>query len=174
MMRWFPFVILALVGIVCQTTVVPYLRLPGLGPDVMFILAVYYSLWGPWPDAALAALTLGFIVDLETNSSPGRIGLHAFCYGAASWGIIQVRQAVVRTHPIAQVLITLLFALGVETAVAFYHRWARPEVGLARSLGLGALSAVYTAALAPVLLWLLNRMNKLTGMRSDSRPWSKW
>lgn len=173
-MRWFPFILLAIAGIVCQTTVVPYIRLPGFGPDVMFILAVYYALWGPWPDAALAGLALGFVVDLFTIGHPGRIGLHAFFFGAASWGIIQVRQTLVRTHPMAQVLITLGFAVVVELSVALYHRWAGPNHGASVGVGWALLSALYTAALSPILLWALSRLNKLTGLRTDSAPWTKW
>lgn len=167
-MRWFPFILLAIAGIVCQTTLVAAIRAHGVGPNVMFILAVYYALWGPWPDAALAAMALGFMTDLYTGS-PGRIGLHAFCYGGVAWCIIQVRQVLVRTHPLAQVLIVLAFGGAVELAVALYHYWIASQSGLAKALGLAVLSAAYTAVLTPVLLWLLCRLGRLTGLTTDPR-----
>jgi rod shape-determining protein MreD len=168
-MRWLPFAILAGVGIVCQTTAVQYMRWPGIGPDLMFILAVHYALWGPWPEAAIAGWILGFILDLFTLASGGRIGLHAFCYGAAAWGIIRVRQVVVRNHWMAQMLITLLFALGVEVAVLFYHHWSAPPISLRGGWGEAILRAVYTAVLAPVLLWGLMRLGRFTGLRAEAR-----
>lgn len=173
-MKWLPFGILAVVGIVCQTTIVPYLRVRGVGPDWMFVLAVYYALWGPWPEAAIGAWILGVVTDLESTGMAGsRIGLHAFCYGAAAWGIIRTRQAVMRGHWLAQVFIALVFGLGVEVVVRLYQHWSAPQLSLAEA-GWGAiLSAVYTAACAPFLLWGLTRLSRLTGLKVDRQPWRR-
>lgn len=170
-MKWLPFAILAVVGIVCQTTLVPLMRIRGdIGPDWMFILAVYYALWGPWPEAAVAAWILGVVTDLHSTSMPGgRIGLHAFCYGAAAWGIIRTRQAVMRGHWLAQVFITLIFALGVEVAVRLYQHWAAALPGIGGASWSAILSAAYTAACAPILLAGLMRLRRLTGMKIESR-----
>ena len=173
-MRWLPFLILAVLGIVCQTTLVPWIRISGSGPDVLFLLAVYYALWGPWPDAALAGLALGFFLDLYTLGQPGRIGLHAFCFGGAAWGIIQVRQMVVRTHPVAQILVTLFFGAAVECAAALYYIWASPDRTTVAGLAWAGLSALYTAALSPLVLWVLSRFNKLTGLKQETKPWTQW
>jgi rod shape-determining protein MreD len=135
----------------------------------MLILAVYYALWAPWPDGALAGLALGFVVDLFSLSDPGRIGLHAFCFGAASWGIIKIRTMLVRSHPIAQVLLTMVFGAAVHMAVALYYRWAGPDRPLAASLGLALLTAAYTAILAPLLLWLLVKLHWVTGVKVGAR-----
>jgi rod shape-determining protein MreD len=177
-MKWLPFAILAVAGIVCQTTIVPHMRVrwfgPEIGPDWMFILAVFYALWGPWPEAAIAAWILGVVTDLESAGMAGsRIGLHAFCYGAAAWGIIRTRQAVMRGHWLAQVFITLVFALGVEAAVRLYQHWSAPAMGLGDA-GWGAmLSAAYTAAWAPILLWALMRLGRLAGLKVETQSWKR-
>lgn len=174
MMRWLPFAILAVLGIVAQTTIVPHLRIQHwIGPDWMFILAVYYALWGPWPDAAVAAWILGLIVDLFTAPSGGRIGLHALLYGAAAWGSIRARQVIVRDHPVAQFLITLVFALLIQVAVYLYQRWSASGPAAPGALGAALVSALYTAVCAPPLLWVLNRFGRLTGLRSETRPWTR-
>ena len=174
-MKWFPFAILAVIGIVCQTTLVPLIRLDWfesgrIGPDWMFILAVYYALWGPWPDAAMAAWILGFVLDLFTLQTGGRVGLHAFCYGAAAWGSIRVRHVVIRSHPIAQFLIALVFATGIEVATLLYRCWSVPGPGPYVAWHAGLLSAVYTSICTPPLLWILTRLTWLTGLRPESRP----
>jgi rod shape-determining protein MreD len=174
-MKWLPFALLAVVGIVCQTTLVPLIRLDWIesgriGPDWMFILAVYYALWGPWPDAAIAAWILGFVLNLFTLPTGSRVGLHAFCYGAAAWGIIRVRQVVIRSHPVAQFLIALVFALGIEIAVLLYRRWSMSGPGPYGAWSAAVLSAVYTGICAPPLLWVLARLGRLTGLRPEARP----
>lgn len=174
-MRWLPFAILALVGIVCQTTLVPLIRLDWfepdrIGPDLMFILAMYYALWGPWPEAAIGAWILGLVVPLFTLQAGSRIGLHAFCYGAAAWGIIRVRQVVIRSHPVAQFLIALVFALGIEVAVLLYRRWSAVQAGPVGAWRAAVMSAMYTAICAPPLLWALARLWRLTGLRAEARP----
>ncbi len=172
-MRWPAFAVLALVGIVCQTTIVFYMRVDGVGPDWMFVLAVYYALWGPWPEAAIGAWILGLVLDLFTLPTGGRIGLHAFCYGAAAWAIIRIRQAVVRTHWMAQLLITLVFALGMEAAVRLYQRWLTPGISLWEASGEALLSAAYTALCALPLLWGLMRLGRLTGLRVETTAWAR-
>src|SRR5690606_6372078 len=144
----------------------PYLRIQHwIGPDWMLILAVYYALWGPWPEAAIAGWILGLIVDLFTAPAGGRIGLHALLYGASAWGVIRARQVVVRNHPVAQFLITLVFALLIQAAVYFHQRWSSPGAPPPGALGAAMASALYTAVCAPPLLWVLNRLGRLTSLR---------
>lgn len=174
-MKWLPFAILAVVGIVCQTTIVPLMRIRGdVGPDWMFILAVYYALWGSWPEAAIAAWILGVVTDLDSTSAPGsRICLHAFCYGAAAWGIIRMRQAIMRGHWLAQGFITLIFALGVEVAVRWYQHWAAGLPGIGGASWSAILSAAYTAGCAMILLPGLMRLRRLTGLKIETQSWRR-
>lgn len=164
-MKWLPFGILACITIICQTTFVPSMAIHHIWPDWMFVLAVHYALWGPWPDAAIAAWLLGLIVDLQSSD---RIGLYAFSFGAAAWAIMYVRQAVFRDHPLTHVVMTLFFAFGVRLLAAFYDWWCGTTSGSFGALFYPAFfTALYTAACAPYLFWPLIRMGKWTGLRSS-------
>ena len=173
-MKWVPFGILALVVIVCQTTVVQAMAIDSIWPEWTFVLAVHYALWGPWPDAAIAAWLLGLVVDLQT-SGPTPIGLHAFCYGAAAWMIVRVRQVVFRDHPVTHVLTTLVFAFGVQLLISMYHWWRAPGARGADGLWSTAFFiALYTALWAPVLHWPLIRLGRWTGLRPARRLSRRW
>lgn len=161
-MKWFPFAMLTAVAIVLQTAVVPRLDIQSVYPDLMFILAVHYALWGPWPDAAIAAWVLGLVTEMH---SLDRMGVHAFCFGLAAWAIIKIRQVVFRDHAITQILITFVFTALVQMAVGYYRQWGAPAAE--GSVAWAAiLTAAYTAACAPYLHWLLVRLGRWTGLRN--------
>lgn len=166
-MRWLPFAMLALIAIVCQTTVAHTLAIRSIWPEWTFVLAVHYALWGAWPDAAIAAWVLGLVVDLQT-AAPNPIGLHAFCYGAAAWVILRLRQLLFRDHPFTHLLVTLILGLGVQCAIAFYYSWrltSTPANLWTTALGV----AIYTAVWAPLLHWPLIRLGWFTGLRPSRR-----
>ena len=166
-MKWISFTIIAALTILCQTTIVPRMEIQSIWPDWMFILAVHYALWGRWPDVAIAAWILGFIVDLY---SADRIGLHAFTYGAAAWGIVRLRQVVFRDHALTHVLMTFVFALAVQVLIGFYRWWSMPAGTSVFSFWWPAVfTAIYTAAWAPYLLWLYGRLGRWTGLLSRRR-----
>ena len=131
-------------------------------PEWTFILVVHYALWGPWPDAAIAAWLLGLIVDFQ---SADPIGLHAFSYGAAAWAILRIRQVVFRDHPVTHVTVTLVFTFGVQLLIAAYRWWSLSGPSAGAGLWLSAvLIALYTALWAPILHWPLIRLGKWTGL----------
>ena len=164
-MKWMPFAILTGLTIVCQATLVPKMAIQSIWPDIMFVLVVHYALWGPWPDAAIAAWILGLIVDLQ---SLDRIGLHACAYGAAAWAIMRVRQIVFRDHPITQIAVTLTFTLGIQLMVGLFRQGSSEQGMTGVAVWWPALfTAIYTAACAPYLLWLLIRLQRWTGLRSS-------
>jgi rod shape-determining protein MreD len=164
-MKWLPFVILAVLVLVSQTTVVPMMAIGSVWPDWMFVLAVHYALWGPWPDAAIAAWVLGLVVGLQ---SADRVALHAFCFGGAAWVIIQVRRTLFRDHALTHVLVTLVFALAIQTIIGLCRYWTAPTAATRDELVWHALfTALYTALWAPVLHWPLIRLGGWTGLRAS-------
>lgn len=170
-MKWTAFVILAIITLICQTTVVPVMAIQSIRPNWMFVLAAFYGLWGPWPDAAIAAWLLGLGVDLQTvGSGGGHIGLYAMCFGAAAWAMIRIRSAFFREHAVTQFVMTLLFALAVELIVGAFRygslRSARPEIEVWWP---AFFTALYTAAWAPYLHWGLLRLHRWTGLKPAHR-----
>lgn len=162
-MKWGPFVILTLIALVLQTTVVREAAIHGIFPDLLFVLAVHYALWGPWPDAAIGAWILGLVFGTQTLDP---LGLHALLYGAAAWCIIRVRQVVFREYAITQFLVTLVFALAIQLVVIVY-RWRTNSDQMSWSdiWWPELFTALYTAALAPYLHWGLSRLSRWTGLR---------
>jgi rod shape-determining protein MreD len=169
-MKWVPFVILAVVTIVLQTTIVNQtLVIREICPDWMFILAVHYALHGPWPDVAIAAWILGLLVDLQTGdpTGTGTIGLFAFSYGLAACAILRIRRALFREHFVTHIVVTFIFAFCVQFVAQLYFVW-RPPTEAARHVSSGLmmalLTAVYTAFCAPYLHWALLRLRRWTGL----------
>ena len=162
-MRWFSFAILAVIALVLQTTVVPRMEIQLIRPDLVFILAVHYALWGPWPDAAIAAWILGFIASLQ---SADPVGIQAFAFGLAAWCILRIRQVLFRDHAMTQLLLTLCFMFAIQLIIGLYRRWAMaPAEG--GFVWPALMTAVYTGACAPYLHWVLIRLSWLTGLRTS-------
>jgi len=170
-MKWPAFVILAVVTLVLQTAVVPLMAIQSIRPSWMFVLAAFYGLWGPWPDAAIAAWLLGLGVDLQSaGAGGGRIGLYAFCFGGAVWAMIRIRSAFFRDHAVTQFVMTLVFGLAVELLVEGYRRWSVGDASPERGVWWPAFwTALYTAAWAPYLHWVLLRLHRWTGLKPVRR-----
>lgn len=160
-MKWFPFAILTATAIVLQTSATPLVQIQSIRPDLMFLLAVFYALWGPWPDGAIAAWILGLIVDLESHD---RIGLHALIFGVAAWAMIRIRQIVFRDHAITQILVTLVFTALVHVAGGLYNGWGSESAGNGY-LWPALMTGIYTAICAPYFHWVLMRLGRWTGLR---------
>lgn len=172
-MRWLTFAILAGISIVLQTALAPYVELSGIRPDWVFVLATFYALLGPWPDACIAAWILGLLVDLSSADSGtgyGHIGLFAFSFGGAAWLILQVRDLIFPEHWLSHTILTLLSALVVQAAVAIYRTITLPP-GAAPATGVwtcAILTAAYTAFFAPYFHWILSRLHRATGLRTPA------
>lgn len=168
-MKWRVFIILAIVTLVLQTTIVAKLAIYSARPNWMFILAVHYALWGPWPDAAIGAWLLGLMVDLQSiGGQTGHVGLYAFLFGGSAWAILHVRQVFFRDHALTQLLMTGIFALLVELIVEIYRQWGT-GASAATVVMPAVFTALYTAACAPYIHWLLNRLKRLTGLLQTSK-----
>jgi len=171
-MKWRAFIILAIVMIVCQTTIVPAMAIYSVRPNWMFVLAVHYALWGPWPDAAIGAWLLGLMIDLQTVSQAGHVGLYAFLFGGSAWAILRIRQVFFRDHALTQLLVTGIFALLIELVVEVYRQWGA-EASTASIFMPALFTALYTAAWAPYLHWLLNRLKRWTGLNTASKRYRR-
>lgn len=164
-MNWVAFAVLAGLALICQTTVASALAIQTITPSWMFVLAMFYALWGPWPDAAIAAWILGLLADLP--ASP--IGLHAFTYGGAAWAVLRIRQVLFRDHALTQFILTFVFMLAIQVLVGLYLCWDAGRAVNWGGLGWRALlTAVYTAAWAPYMHWLFIRLERWTGIGPDA------
>ncbi len=170
-MRWVTFAILAGLCLVLQTALAPHLAIGEIRPDWLFVLAVFYAVMGPWPDACLGAWVLGLLIDLESvngSAGYGHLGLFAFSFGGTAWLIYHVRDLVFREHWLTHTILTFLGAMLVQSVVALYRSATAPE-GTSPATGVwtyAVLTALYTTFWAPYFHWLLIRMRRLTGLRA--------
>ncbi len=164
-MRWLPFIILAYISILLQTTVVERLEISHVRPDLVFIMAVFYALHAASPDAMIAAWTLGFVTDL---CGSGHLGVFAFSYGLMALLIVQLRDSMFRDHPLTSLFVTLFCTWVVYLMAGLHFILSHPQAqrSIIEMLLHSTYTAMYSAALAPYLHWLFGRLRGLLGMTS--------
>jgi rod shape-determining protein MreD len=170
-MRWPAYFSLAYVMLGVQLGVGAFAPVRGVGPDLVLIVVVFVALFAPRAEAMLGGVMLGAMQDLVTLQP---LGLFAFAYGAVAWGVSRSAEFVRRGHPLTHLSFTLIGGIGTGVLMVV-HDWIHP-VGPAvfaggtmvvRAIRIGprtaAVSAVYTALLAPFLIGPLVRLNHLFG-----------
>jgi rod shape-determining protein MreD len=167
-MRWISFVILACIGIVLQTTVAHRLQINNVSPDLMLIITVHYSLHAIAPDAMIAAWLLGFLTDL---CGSGRLGVFAFGFGVMAALVVQLRDTMFRDHPLTSLFVTLTCAWAVHLIAGIHFLLTHPEAhrGIVDVLLYATFTAMYAAALAPHLHWVLGRIRGPLGLPPPHR-----
>jgi rod shape-determining protein MreD len=167
-MRWLPFIILACVCIVLQTTLAERLEINRIRPDLVFLLAVHYALHAASPSALIAAWVLGFMVDL---CGQGQLGVYAFAYGGMALIVVQLRDSMFRDHPLTSLFVTLVCTWLVHLFVGIHFMLSHPHTQrpVLEMLLHSTYTAMYTAALAPYLHSLLGRLRGILGMAPARR-----
>ncbi len=168
--RWIPFIILAYLLTLLQTTVGGVLAwrsasLGPIGPDLLAIVVVYVALHASSGiDAMLAGWILGLCMDLTTGGGAGGatvVGPMPIAYALGAASIYRVREAFFRDRPLPQAFLAFLL-------VALSHIfWVSVQAMRVGGLGGGAygemvlqtlLVALYTAVLTPLGCFALGRM----------------
>ncbi len=167
-MRWLSFAVLAWVAIVLQTTLVPRLPFGNIRPDLLYIIAVHYSLHAVSPDAMIAAWLLGFTMDI---CGPGTIGVFAFSYGLTSLIIVRLRDSMFRDHPLTWTLVTLVSSWLVYLIVGVHFLLTHPTAqrGIADVLTHSILTAAITAFFAPYIQGFFGRIRTVLGLMPAHR-----
>jgi len=167
-MRWIPFVILAWLLVIVQSTLGRVLTFSGtpigaVGPDLLAILAVFVVLQArSGLDAALASWILGLALDLTAAggvSSPTVVGPMPIAYTLAAGLVYWLREAVFRERALIQAMLAGLFCLvahGIwitaqSLRAAEQMTWSAYGQVLLQAVAL----AVYTALLTPLGYWAL-------------------
>jgi rod shape-determining protein MreD len=167
-MRWVRFIITLLLAVVLQSTVVSWIRIHRVGPDLVFLIAIYYLLKAPPAEALLAAWAAGLALDLFGEA---RLGTFALSFGLVGLAVVRLRELVFRDHPLAQLFLVLIACQAVQVLARSLTVLVEPTVrwGIA-DVFLGAFyTALYTAVLAPYMLWLLGRLQNVLGLRPPDR-----
>ncbi|HLH47206.1 MAG TPA: rod shape-determining protein MreD, partial [Acidimicrobiales bacterium] len=98
--------LLLLVGIVVQTTVGADLRIDGVAPDFMLLLAICGGLACGSEAGAVIGFFAGLLSDLAMTTTP--LGLYALSWCLVGWGVGALRSAVLPEGRALQPVIGLL------------------------------------------------------------------
>jgi rod shape-determining protein MreD len=162
-MSWISYLYLAYVSVALQVGAARAMEWHGGSPDFVLIAAVFIALNASRDAALLGCFILGAMHDLAGQGPPG---LYAFSYGLVGLMIMPLQRALRGDHSITHFAATLL-AASVTAAIILLHQLVRPEradsasgepaVMVHQAISPILYSALYTAVLAPLVLWLLNR-----------------
>ncbi len=173
-MRWIPFVILAYLVLLAQTTLGQLLAFTvrSVGtvvPDMAAVLAVFVALYVRTSlDAMIAGWILGFFVDLLAGGPGGTVsavGPMAIAYSLAGGLVFSLRDAFFRERASARLILTLIFC------ILAHVMWVTMQSILAMSIMTwgdysrlllqACLLGVYTSVIAPLLCVLFDRTRGL-------------
>src|SRR5205823_9856644 len=165
-MRWISYFILAYLIIAVQMALAGYLRWGQASPNLVLPAAVFIAINARREHALIGAFGLGFLQDLFTQHP---LGLYAFAYGLVGLFVVGTQPAVYRDHPLTHFFVTLLASMLVALVVLF-NNWAYPilhshSAQLSQPVLAIFSSALYTAAIAPILMCILGRTKHLFGFR---------
>lgn len=153
-MRWPAFFILAYLAVAIQSGLAGYVHIGGAAPDLVLLAAVFLCLNAPTDAALLGCFVLGLAHDMLTLQP---IGSYALAYGLFGLLAVKAREELPRHHPLSHAALALAGGL-ITGAILVVRDWIRPP-GMAVSTAF--VSAVYTAILAPILVWALQRFARL-------------
>jgi rod shape-determining protein MreD len=181
-MRWFTYFILAYVAVALQIGLSPYLAYNGAAPNLVLLAVIFIAVNAPRDAALLGCFALGIMQDLATHQPPG---LFAFSYGIVALFITATQQMVYKGHPITHFTLALVGGL-VTAAILLLHAFVRPaapRVLLDTKMILPAIRlsptieleiVLYTALLAPFVLFILQRTKGLFGFQSSRKRSRAW
>jgi rod shape-determining protein MreD len=167
-MRWIPFLVLAYLTVVVQTSLGRLLAF-GAGsagtvqPDALAWAAVFVAMFARSSvDVMLSGWVLGLLADLTTGAV---VGVMPIAYALSAGAVFRVREAFFREKFSTKVMLTLVFCLlahGMWVTGQSLLAWRAMTWGAyGRVLLQAALLSAYTAALAPAAHWLLGKAEPL-------------
>ncbi|MCK6456748.1 MAG: rod shape-determining protein MreD [Phycisphaerae bacterium] len=166
-MNWIAFCITAAVTIVLQTTLMGFLELRYIRPDLVALVAVFYVLHARRGDALLVGWMLGFLVDLcgLSFSVRANVGVGALTYGVATLITLGLRELTFRDHLLSFIVFSLLWTFLTHVLIGGAVAWfAENGPRLREVVAVALYTAAYTAAVGPYALWVLRRVRNALGL----------
>ena len=126
------------------------------GPDLVLAVVVCVGLFAPPRTALVAAWLMGAGKDL---TSSGPLGAWALLFTGTAGLVLLVREALFIERPLAQALLTAAVALPANLAYLAW-RWAAGAAGVSwgRCVLAAFATSLLTAAVSPVVIWLVGRL----------------
>lgn len=132
------------------------------GPNLPLLGVVFICLNAAREPALTACLVLGLIQDLTTSQAPG---LHAFAYGLVGIFTTSTSRSVLKNHPVTHFVYAFTGQIIVSATILVASVGHSPHPHAAALLG----ASVYTAVLAPVVMYPLDKIKRVFGFTSPDR-----
>lgn len=143
-----------------EATLLTFISIKGIKPDILLILIIYTSFYADWRFALKAGLLAGILKDAL---SIGVFGLNAFIFGISALIIALYSKKVYRDHISRQVFISFAVSLSVMVIYYLTTNIFLPLPQFTIYLWTIILpAAIYTALLYPLLSLLLSRTLRIT------------
>ena len=150
-MRWFPFVLVAVLAVLVQTTVLRVLG--GWRPQLMVAVLVPMCLGVRRGQGFAAGCVLGLLRDLF-SAEP--FGLSAGLFAVLGYGLARLRHSVYAEHPVTHAVLALMcsaLSSGASVAALLMQGGAlRPGAALGMA-GATALATAVASSLVGALVW---------------------
>jgi rod shape-determining protein MreD len=161
-MRWYLVAIFAFLLTVIQTS----LFVPGqlafrmfdvyARPDLLLLLALAVALCAdPW-EVFVTAWALGLVEDLGFLSDRSPLGITALLFAVVAWAVSRIRDSLTTEHLRTQIVLAVLMVVCVRFPQQLLVFWLGPSnPGAFHAVKQTLGDAVYSALLAPLLVWIL-------------------
>ncbi len=182
-MRWWLFLVVALVFVSVDTAFMPVLSMSGHRPSLVLVLMAFVALYASRPAALAGALLIGAYADLRVPAIFPQggmyvIGPHILATVVAVWVLLEIRESLFRKNVLTVAAASLLLTLGQSliflavSGLRLVYADPAPLWGAgtgAQAFGHDAIDAVYTALLAIPVAWCLLRSMGAWGFQ-DAGP----
>lgn len=153
-MRWLSWLILAYLVLGLQSGLSGYLGWNHVPPNLVLIVVIFLSLNAPREPALAGAFVVGLMQDVLTQEP---MGTYALTCGLVTLMVQASQPVVYRDHPLTHFSLTLGGCV-VSSLVLLVQGMIWPPRPQIMTL---VTYCLYTAALAPVLLWPLGKLKWL-------------
>jgi rod shape-determining protein MreD len=156
------YLILAYVTLGMQIGLGSYVKIEGAAPNLVLLAVAFIALNAPKEPALLGCFLLGLMQDLLTQQT---LGIYALSYGLVAMFVISTQQLVYREHPLTHISITLSASI-ITAVVIVLHGLFRLEPEERVALTKLTYSTLYTTALSPIILGVLQKLRKAFGFQT--------
>ena len=154
-MPWFTIIIVLLCISLIQTTLLFYISIFNIHPDLFFIFLVYFSLnfdiersfYGNWA----AGLAKDFF-------SGNLFGLNTIMFVVIGYLISLIKDEIFRKHLFTQILVTFVVSIIYNFVSVFMICFSLKSVNLLTMVWKCPTIAIYNALVVPPIFWLLDRL----------------
>ena len=166
-MKYWALALLCVLMVAVETTIIPYISIRGIGPDIVGSFVALVSMLGGIPDGLFVAAIAGFLEDM---SSAYYVGLFTFVRLAIGYLAGMSHQRVFQDWFVVPVFLVFITGfIGGCLQVFLLSSFGVPFGSYQAAVSAVLCQAVYSALLAPLLMRLTCRLDAYVQRISERR-----